>query len=171
MGINWNLSMKVGQQKSPLLWRMSMPCHMSSQGHKAQALTGRQPNTQKNQICLLFPFLYFSHFISFLSFSYIPIILFSTLRTMLCFKCGGIGKMLIFLFWLYLFFPKREERKKKKNLWLIVLNSYWFLRIWVLCMRIKWDRWIYKSNEWVCMQVLMFNRVRDWLWKYIMLTL
>jgi hypothetical protein len=60
---------------------------------------------------------------------------------------------------------------KKIYICLIFLNSHWFMRIWVLCMRISWDRWIYKSNEWVCIQVLTFNWFRDWLWKYVMLTL
>ena len=60
---------------------------------------------------------------------------------------------------------------QKTNLCLIFLNSNWFMRIWVLCMRISWDIWRYKLNEWVCMQVLTFNWWRDWLWKYIMLTL
>jgi hypothetical protein len=61
--------------------------------------------------------------------------------------------------------------QKNNNLCLIFLNSHWFMRIWVLCMRISWDRWRYKSNEWVCMQVLLFNWFRDWLWKHAMLNL
>jgi len=38
-----------------------------------------------------------------------------------------------------------------------LLNAYWFMTIWVLCMRISWDRWKYKLNEGVWMQVLKFN--------------
>ena len=33
-----------------------------------------------------------------------------SLRTMLCFKCGGIVKMSIFLFYFCLFFPKKEKK-------------------------------------------------------------
>jgi hypothetical protein len=40
---------------------------------------------------------------------------------------------------------------KKKIIMFDLLNSHWFLRIWVLYMRISWDRWRYKSNERVCM--------------------
>jgi hypothetical protein len=141
-------------------------CSMSSQWHKTKALTGRQPSKKKkNQICFLFPYLlvfafYFIFIIPLYSFSFI-----STLRTMLCFKCGGIGRMLIFVFdFLYC-------SNKKKNSMFDLLNSYWFMRMWVLYMWINWDRWRYKSNEGVCMQVLRFNWFRDWLWEYAMLTL
>ena len=72
-------------------------CNMSSQWHKTKALTGRQPNKRKkNQICFLFPYLlffafYFIFVVLLYSFSFI-----STLRTMLCFKCGGIGRIFLF---------------------------------------------------------------------------
>jgi len=74
-------------------------CNMSSQWHKTKALTRRQSSKKKKiQICFLFPYLlffsfYFIFFILLYSCSFI-----STLRTMLCFKCGGIGRMLVFLF-------------------------------------------------------------------------
>jgi hypothetical protein len=101
-------------------------CHMSSQWHKTKALTERQPSKKKkNQICFLFPYLlffafYFIFVILLYSFSFI-----STLRTMLCFKCGGIGRMLVFLFWFSLLL------KKKQIFMFDLLNSYWFMRIWV----------------------------------------
>jgi hypothetical protein len=50
-------------------------CDVSSQWHKTKALTGRQPSTQKK--------------LDLLSFI-------STLRTMLCLKCGGIERILVF---------------------------------------------------------------------------
>jgi hypothetical protein len=73
-------------------------CHMSSQWHKTKALTGRQPSTKGKKLDLLsfslsFIFSHFSLFsvILLCSFAFI-----STLRTMLCFKCGGIGRILVF---------------------------------------------------------------------------
>jgi hypothetical protein len=72
-------------------------CNMSSQWHKIKVLTGRQPSTKKKkQICFPFPYLlfftfYFIFVILLYSFSFI-----STLRTMSCFKRGGIGRMLVF---------------------------------------------------------------------------
>jgi hypothetical protein len=138
-------------------------CHMLSQWHKIKVLTRRQPITKRKKIrfAFFFPYLlffifYFNFIILLYSFSFI-----STLRTMLCLKCGGIKRIFVFFVVFFL----------KKNLCLIFFKSHWFIRIWVLCMRISWDRWIHKSNEWVCMQVLTFNWFRDWLWKYIMLTL
>jgi len=147
--------------------------NISSQWHKTKELTGRQPSTKrekKNRFAFFFPYLllfafYFIFVILLYSFSFI-----STLRTMLCFKCGGIGRMLVFLFWFSLLFQKQKNKKKQISMF-DLSNSYWFMRLWVLYMRINWDRWRYKSNEWVCMQVLRFNWFRDWLWKYVMLTL
>jgi len=134
---------------------------MSSQWHKTKVLTGRQPSTKrkKKQICFSFPYLsffvfYFIFVILLYSFSFIL-----TLRTMSCFKCGGIGRMLVF----FVIFQKK--------IMFDLLNFHWFLRIWVLCMRISLDKWRYKSNEGVCMQVLRFNWFRNWLWEYVMLTL
>jgi hypothetical protein len=114
-------------------------CDVLSQWHKTKALIGRQPN-KKSQICFLFPLsfiftFYFIFVILLYSFSFI-----STLRTMLRLKCGG--RILVFF----------VVSKKKSKFYL--LNSNWFMRIWVLCIRISGDRWKYKSNEWVCMQAL-----------------
>ena len=82
-------------------------CSISSQWHKTKALTRRQPSTKKKNrfAFFFFPYLFFSHFTLFLSFSNIFLFI-STLRTMLCFKCGGIGRiwfsyfrfLLVFLF-------------------------------------------------------------------------
>jgi hypothetical protein len=65
---------------------------------KQKRLLGGNPaQKEKNQICFLVPYLLiFSHFnlfsvIFLCSFAFI-----STLRTMLCFKCGGIGRILVF---------------------------------------------------------------------------
>jgi len=59
---------------------------------------------------------------------------------------------LSFIFWILLYFCHSliflfSLLRQKKKLCLIFLNSHWFMRIWVLCMRISWDRWRYKSNE------------------------
>jgi len=127
-------------------------CDVSSQWHKTKVLTRRQPITKRKKIrfAFFFPYLlfftfYFIFVILLYSFSFI-----STFRTILCFKCGGIKRILVF----FVVF-------QNKYLCLIILNSHWFMRIWVLCMRISWDKWRYKSNEWVCMQVLTFNWCRD----------
>jgi hypothetical protein len=75
-----------------------LACNMSSQCNKKNALTGRQPNTKKNRFAFFFLYLlfftfYFIFIILLYSFSFI-----SRLRTMSCFKCGGIVRMLVFLF-------------------------------------------------------------------------
>jgi hypothetical protein len=77
---------------------------MLSQWHKTKALTGRQPTKKKNKFALFFPYLlffafYFIFVVLLYSFSFISI-----LRTMSCFKCGGIRRMLVFLFWFSLLF-------------------------------------------------------------------
>ena len=129
---------------------------MSSQWHKTKALTGRQPNTKrkKNRFAFFFPYLLFFTFYFILVILLYFFSFISTLRTMLYFKCGGIGRMLVFLFWFSLLFQKKT---KKQISMFDLLNSYWFMRMWALHMRINWDRWRYKSNEGVCMQVLRFN--------------
>jgi uncharacterized membrane protein (DUF485 family) len=72
-------------------------CHMSSQWHKIKAFTGRQPNIKRKKFKFAFFFLIF-----FFTFYFIFIILLysfyiiSTLRTMLCLKCGGIKRILVF---------------------------------------------------------------------------
>jgi hypothetical protein len=72
-------------------------CNMSSQWHKTKALTGRQPNTKKkNRFAFFFPYLlFFAFYFIFVILQYFFSFI-STLRTMLCFKCGGIGRMLVF---------------------------------------------------------------------------
>ena len=87
--------------------------HMLSQWHKTKVFPGRQPNTKKSDLLyfsLIFYF-YFYFFAFFLSFSYIPFLLFSTLRTMLYFKCGGIGKMSVFFILFFFILPKKRENK------------------------------------------------------------
>jgi hypothetical protein len=113
--------------------------------------------TKKKKICFLFALSFIFYillyvFILFYSFSFI-----STLKTMLCLKCwGGFWFSLLFLCVLL----ELEEPIKKYlcfptlNIKFYLFNFHWFMRIWVLCMRISWDRWKYKLNEWVCMQVL-----------------
>jgi len=123
---------------------------------KQKSLLGGNP-TKKNRFVFFLPYLlffafYFMFFILFYSFYFI-----STLRTMLCLKCGG-G------FWFPLLFLcvllELEELIKKYlcfptlSIKFYLFISHWFMRIWVLCMRISWDRWKYKLNELVCMQVL-----------------
>jgi hypothetical protein len=132
--------------------------------------TRRQPNKKKIKF-VFFPYLLFV-VILFYFFSFM-----STLRTMLCLSVGG--RILVF-FVVSLCFIRLE---KPINIWkknylcfpilnikFYLLNSHWFMRIWVWYMRISWDRWKYKSNEWMYMQVFKFNYFRNWLWKYIMLT-
>jgi len=66
---------------------------------KQKRLLGGNPAQKKNRFAFFFfPYLlffafYFIFVILLYSFSFI-----STLRTMLCFKCGGIGRILVFLF-------------------------------------------------------------------------
>jgi hypothetical protein len=67
---------------------------------KQKRLLGGNPaqKEKKNIFAFFFPYLlffafYFIFVILLYSFSFI-----STLRTMLCFKCGAIGRMLVFLF-------------------------------------------------------------------------
>jgi len=108
---------------------------------------------------------YFSYFTLFLSSSYIPFLLFQHWRQCCVLSVGVLGECW-FLILIFFVVPK-----KKQISMFDLLNSYWFIRMWVLYMRINWDRWKYKSNEGVCMQVLRFNWFRDWLWEYAMLTL
>jgi len=125
---------------------------------KQKCLLGGNPaqKEKKNQICFLFSLsfifrilLYFYHYLIFLFFYF-------NIEDNVVFKVWGIKRILVF----FVIF-------QKQNLCLIFLNSYWFMKIWVLCMRINWDGWRYKLNEWVCMQVLMFNWFRDWLYSVI----
>jgi len=119
---------------------------------KQKRLLGGNP-TQKKLDLLSFPLIfYFCHSLIFLFFYF-------NIEDNVVFKVWGYWENFCFLCCV------------KKNLCLICLKSHWFMRIWALCMRINWDRWTYKSNGWVCMQVLTFNWFRDWLWKYVMLTL
>jgi len=142
-------------------------CNMSSQWHKTKALTGRQPSTKKKKKTDLLSFsliFYFSHFTLFLSFSYIPFLLFQHWGQCCVLSVGVLGECWFSYFGFLCC-------SKKKNSMFDLLNSYWFMRMWVLHIRINWDRWRYESNEGVCMQVLRFNWFRDWLWEYVMLTL
>jgi hypothetical protein len=141
-------------------------CNMSSQWHKIKALTGRQPSTKrkKNRFAFLSLIFYFSHFTLFFSFSYIPFLLFQHWGECCVLSVGVLGECWFSNFGFLCYFWK-------KKIMFDLLNFHWFLRIWVLCMRISWDRWKYKSNEGVCMQVLRFNWFRNWLWEYAMLSL
>jgi len=95
-------------------------CHMPSQWYKTKALTGRQPSTKRKK----FRFAFFFPYLLFFTFYYIFVILLysfsfiSTLKTMLCLKCGDIERILVFFVAL-----------KKTILYLIFLNSHWFMRI------------------------------------------
>jgi hypothetical protein len=91
-------------------------------------LLGGNPTQKEKKIRFAFFFLYLLFFCILLYFGHSLIFLFffSTLRIMLCLKCGGIERILIFFFCV-----------KKKHLCLIFLNSYWFIRIRVLFMRIN----------------------------------
>jgi len=146
-----------------------MSMHMSSQWHKTKALIGRQPSTKRKKISDLLSFFlifYFSHFTLFLSFSYIPFLLFQHWGQCCVLSVGVLGEC-----WFSYFGFLCCSIKKKQISMFDLLNSYWFMRMWVLYMRINWDRLRYKSNEGVCLQVLRFNWFRDWLWEYVMLTL
>jgi hypothetical protein len=138
-------------------------CDVSSQWHRTKALTRRQPNTKRKKKLDLLSFSFIFYFFAF--YFILVILLYSfffyfNIEDNVVFKVWGYWENFDYFFCV-----------KKKHLCLIFLNSYWFIRIRVLFMRINWDRWRYKSNEWLCMQVLMFNWLRDWLWKYVMLTL
>jgi hypothetical protein len=129
------------------LWSMSMRCVKPMTLNKSTYWEASQK--KKTDLLSFFSYLlfftfYFIFVILLYSFSFI-----STLRTMLCLKCRGIERILVFFV-----VPKKTKKKEFK---FYLLNSHWFMRIWVLCMKISWDKWKYKSNEWVCMQVLKFN--------------
>jgi hypothetical protein len=119
---------------------------------KQKVLTGRQSNKKKkNRFAFFFSYLFFFTFsfmfgILFYSFSFI-----STLRTMLCLKCvwRGGGEFWFSLFFLCVLLELKETINifLKKYLYFstlsikfYLLNSHWFMRIWVLYMRISWDR-------------------------------
>jgi hypothetical protein len=86
---------------------------------KQKRLLGGNPTTkQKKSNLFFFPYLlffifYFIFVILLYSFSFIL-----TLRTMLCLKCGGTERILVFFV---------VSNKKKFKFYL--LNSYWFMRI------------------------------------------
>jgi hypothetical protein len=93
---------------------------MLSNDIKKKRLLGGNPAQKEKKIifAFFFPYLlfftfYFIFVILFYSFSFI-----STLKTMLCLKCGGIKGILVF----FVIF-------QKKNLCLIFLNSHWFMRL------------------------------------------
>jgi hypothetical protein len=120
-----------------------------------------QHKKKKNQIFFLFSLSFIFRILFYFCHSLIFLFFYFNIEDNVVFKVWGYGENFDFL----CCFSKKKESK------FYLLNSHWFMRIWVLCMKISWDRWRYKSNEWVCMQVLTFNWFRDWLWKYVMLTL
>jgi hypothetical protein len=69
-------------------------CKISSQWHKTKALTGRQPNTErkKNRFALFSLIFYFWHFTLFLSFSYIPFLLFQHWGQICVLSVGVLGE-------------------------------------------------------------------------------
>jgi hypothetical protein len=74
---------------------------------KQKHLLGGNPTKKKSDLLSFFPYLLFFAFnfifvILLYSFSFI-----STLMTMLCFKCGGIGKILVF----FVVFKKKKKSK------------------------------------------------------------
>jgi len=76
---------------------------------KQKRLLGGNPaQKKKSDLLSFFPYLlffafYFIFVVLLYSFSFI-----STLRTMLCFKCGGIGRILVLLFWFSLLSLKKN---------------------------------------------------------------
>jgi len=125
----WTTKLIASVELAELIYEV-WACDVSSQWYKTKALTGRQPNKKKFIFAFFFPYLlfftlYFIFVILLYFFSFI-----STLRTMLCLKCGGIRRILFF-------FCLKKQKKKSK---FYLLNSHWFMRIRVLCMRISWDR-------------------------------
>ena len=125
---------------------------------KQKHLLGGNP-AKKTDLLSFSLIFYFWHFTLCLSFSSIPFLLFQHWWQCCVLSVGVLGEC-----WFSLLF-------QKKNSMFDLLNSYWFMRMWVLHIRINWDRWRYESNEGVCMQVLRFNWFMDWLWEYAMLTL
>jgi hypothetical protein len=122
---------------------------------KQKSLLGDNLTKKKDlfSFCLIFYFLHFTlcfHYFLFLFF-YFNIednVVFKVLRGILVFFVVSVC-----------FIRIRRTHKKylcfpTLNIKFYLFNFHWFMRIWVLCMRISWDRWKYKLNEWVCMQVL-----------------
>ena len=134
---------------------------------KQKRLLGGNPAKKKIRFAFFFLIFYFSHFTLFLSFSYIPFLLFQYWGQCCVLSVGVLGEC----WFSYFDFLCCTKKKQKQISMFDLLNFYWFIRMWVLYMRINWDRWRYKFNEGVCMQVLRFNWFRDWLWEYVMLTL
>jgi hypothetical protein len=148
MGITWNFyegwttELATSMELAESIYEV-WTYDVSSQWHKTKVLIGGNP-TKKNQICFLFSYLlcfafYFIFFILWYFFSFI-----STLRKMLCLKCGGIKRILVF----FVVFQK----KKVLSFIFWTLIGLWEYKyyVWEL---VKIDRWKYKLNEWVCMQV------------------
>jgi hypothetical protein len=121
-------------------------CDVLSQWDKTKALIERQPN-KKIRFAFFFPYLlffafYFIFVIFLHSFSFISI-----LRTMLCLKCRSIEIILIF-------FVVFQKQNPSFIFWTLIGLWEYEYYVWEL---VEIDRWKYKLNEWVCMQVLKFN--------------
>jgi hypothetical protein len=120
-------------------------CHMSSQWHKTKALIGRQPSTKKNQICFLFSYLlFFLILIYFLSFSYVPLLLFQHWGQCCVLRVGVLGE-----FWFSYFSFLCCSLKKKLCLIFLTPIGFWEYKyyVWEL---IEIDEDINQMKEYAC---------------------
>jgi hypothetical protein len=85
-------------------------CNMSSQWHKTKALTGRQPSTKrkKNRFAFLSLIFYFLYFTLFLSFSYIPFLLFQHWGQCRVLSVGVLGECWFSNFGFLCYFSKKK---------------------------------------------------------------
>jgi len=141
----WTIELTASTELAEPIYK-EWACNMLSQWHKTKALTGRQPNTKKIDLLSFSLIFYFSYFTLFLSFSYIPFLLFQHWGQCRVLSVGVLGEC-----WFSYFNFLCCSRKKNKFLCLIFWTP---IGLWE-CEYYKWelieiDEGINRMKEYAC---------------------